>query len=257
MLQPMMTKGVILAGGKGTRLSPLTKVTNKHLLPVYDRQMICYPIESLIAAGIRDILIVTGRGHAGHFVELLESGQAYGARFSYAVQEEAGGIAHALQLAEHFVGNEKFIVLLGDNIFEHDLRPALDRFVRGDAGAMIFLKEVVDPRPYGVAVLANGKLTTIVEKPKDPPSNLAVVGMYCYAPEVFGIARALKPSARGELEITDVNNAFLQQGRLAHEVLDGWWGDAGESFESLLHATQHMAAKRLPVTTPAHVRIAQ
>lgn len=239
-----ITKGVILAGGKGTRLYPLTRVTNKHLLPVYDRPMICYAIESLIRAGIKDILIVTGRGHAGHFLELLESGQAYGARFSYAVQEEAGGIAQALQLAENFIGNEKFIVLLGDNLFDHDLGHVLDRFAGSSLPATIFLKEVENPRPYGVAVLnENKKLVQIFEKPQNPPSNLAVVGMYLYDHSVFSVARDLRPSARGEFEITDVNNHYLRAGTLDYEILDGWWGDAGESFQSLLEATLHMAQK--------------
>lgn len=240
-----ITKGVILAGGKGTRLHPLTRVTNKHLLPVYDRPMICYPIESLIRAGIRDILIVTGRGHAGHFLELLESGQSYGAHFSYAVQEEAGGIAQALRLAENFIGREKFIVLLGDNLFDHDLRPVLERFAHAAQSASIFLKAVSDPRPYGVAVFdEHKKLTAILEKPTQPPSNLAVVGLYLYDQSVFSVVRELKPSARGELEITDVNNHYLRAGALGYEILDGWWGDAGESFQSLFEATLHMARKK-------------
>ena len=239
-----ITKGVILAGGNGTRLHPLTRVTNKHLLPVYDRPMICYPIESLIQAGIKDILIVTGRGHAGHFVELLESGQAYGARFSYAVQEEAGGIAQALRLAESFIGAEKFIVLLGDNLFDQDLCPALERFAHSSKPASIFLKAVADPRPYGVAVINNGQLTGIIEKPAAPPSNLAVIGLYLYNESVFAVARELKPSGRGELEITDVNNHYLRTGALGYEILDGWWGDGGESFDSLVQATLHMVQKR-------------
>jgi len=239
-----ITKGVILAGGKGTRLHPLTRVTNKHLLPVYDRPMICYPIESLIRAGIKDILIVTGRGHAGHFVELLESGQAYGAHFSYAVQEEAGGIAQALQLAESFVGAGKFIVLLGDNLFDYDLRPAMERFADSPKQASIFLKAVSDPRPYGVAVISNDKLVEIIEKPAAPTSNLAVIGLYLYDESVFSVARELKPSGRGELEITDVNNHYLRAGTLGYEILDGWWGDSGESFDSLVQATLHMVQKK-------------
>jgi glucose-1-phosphate thymidylyltransferase len=238
-----ITKGVILAGGKGTRLSPLTKVTNKHLLPVYDKPMICYPIQSLIKAGITDILIVTGRGHAGHFVELLESGQDYGAHFSYAVQEEAGGIAQALQLSENFIKEEKFIVLLGDNLFDHPLEPALQNFESSNAKAAVFLKEVEDPRPYGVAVIENEKLVKIIEKPKDPPSNLAIVGMYMYDSSVFSVARNISPSARGELEITDVNNYYVERGEMSYSKITGWWGDAGESFNSLLSSAKHMASK--------------
>ncbi|MBI4280676.1 NTP transferase domain-containing protein [Candidatus Uhrbacteria bacterium] len=238
-----ITKGVILAGGRGTRLAPLTKVTNKHLLPVYDRPMIFYPIANLMAAGVTDILIVTGRGHAGHFVELLESGQSFHCRFSYAVQEEAGGIAQALQLAERFVDNERFITILGDNIFEHDLAPALDRFARQAAQASIFLKEVSDPRPYGVAVLEGERLVKIVEKPSTPISHLVVTGLYLYTPDVFSVVKQLRPSGRGELEITDVNNHYLARGTLAHEVLGGFWGDAGESFESLLSTSLYMAER--------------
>jgi len=242
-MQSKITKGVILAGGKGTRLSPLTKVTNKHLLPVYDRPMISYPIETLRKAGILDIMIVTGRGHAGHFVELLESGQNYGVDLRYAVQEEAGGIAQALQHAETFCGNERFAVILGDNLFDYDIAPAIDRFASSQAEASIFLKEVSNPRSYGIVALENGKVSQIIEKPQDPPSNLAVVGLYLYTPDVFSVAKNLKPSARGELEITDINNHYLHKGTLVHEVIDGWWGDAGESHQNLLEAANYIAKK--------------
>lgn len=238
-----ITKGVILAGGKGTRLSPLTKVTNKHLLPVYDKPMIYYPIETLVAAGIKDILIISGRGHAGHFLELLESGAQFGARFSYCVQKEAGGIAQALQLAEDFCAGEKFVVVLGDNIFEDNIASAVSDFSAQEKGAMIFLKSVPNPKSYGVAVIDGAKVSKIIEKPTEPPSDLAVTGLYMYDGNVFNIVRSLKPSARGELEITDVNNAYIARGELNYAVLKGWWGDAGESFDSYLQAGLLVAKK--------------
>lgn len=237
-------KGVILAGGQGTRLFPLTKVTNKHLLPIYDKPMIYYPIETLRQAGIRDIMIVSGRGHAGHFLELLESGKRMGVRFSYAVQEEAGGIAQALSLAEDFADGEKIVVMLGDNIIEDDIGPAVEDFRREDRGAKIFLKEVEDPRPYGVAEIEGGRVVHIEEKPKEPKSNLAVVGLYCYDGDVFNRIRKVKPSARGELEITDVNNMYIAEGAMGYEILKGFWGDGGESFESWLRATILVARKQ-------------
>jgi|SRR3989344_3202480 len=238
-----LMKGVILAGGKGTRLYPLTKVTNKHLLPVYNKPMIYYPIETLTGAGIADILIVSGRGHAGHFLELLESGKDFGARFSFAVQEEAGGIAQALALAEDFADGGKIAVMLGDNILEDDIGPAARAFEAQTRGARIFLKEVENPRSYGVAEIDGEKIRHIEEKPQEPKSNLAVAGIYLYDEHVFEIVRNLKPSARGELEITDVNNVYIERGEMYYELLKGWWGDGGESFESLLEASMLAARK--------------
>jgi len=236
-------KGIILAGGKGTRLLPLTKVTNKHLLPVYNKPMIYYPIETLRSAGITDIMIVSGKGHAGHFLELLESGAHMGVRLSYAVQEEAGGIAQALGLAEDFADGKKTVVVLGDNIFEDSILSAVEAFQKQEKGAKIFLKEVSHPRSYGVAEVADGKVLRIEEKPKEPKSNLAVTGLYFYDGRVFDIVRSSKPSARGELEITDVNNAYIEAGEMTYEILNGWWGDGGESFESWLRATLLVARK--------------
>ena len=205
--------------------------------------MIYYPIETLVNAGIRDILIVSGKGHAGHFLELLESGQHLGARLSYAVQEEAGGIAQALSLAEDFSDKDKLIVMLGDNILEDDIAPAMETFRKQEKGARIFLKEVEDPRSYGVAEVRDNKVVGIEEKPKEPKSNLAVVGLYMYDSRVFDIIKTLEPSGRGELEITDVNNAYIQDGEMYYETLKGWWGDGGESFQSLLEASA-LAAKK-------------
>lgn len=236
-------RGIILAGGKGTRLYPLTKVTNKHLLPVYNKPMIYYPLETLGRAGIRDVLLISGKGHAGHFLELLESGKHFGIRLSYAVQEEAGGIAQALSLAEDFSDHEKIVVMLGDNILEDDITPAVESFRRQKQGARIFLKEVENSRPYGVAEIKDEKVVGIEEKPEKPKSNLAVVGLYMYDGRVFDIITQLKPSSRGELEITDVNNAYIAAGEMYYEILKGWWGDGGESFESLLQASM-LAAKK-------------
>lgn len=223
-----------MAGGTGSRLSPLTKVTNKHLLPVYNKPMIYYPLHTLKQAGITNVLIVSGRGHAGSFLELLGSGEEMGMKLSYEVQEEAGGIAQALSLAENFVDGDKFVVVLGDNIIEDNLSEAFGKF---ENGAKIFLKEVVNPQSYGVAVIENEKIMEIVEKPQNPKSNLAVIGCYMYGHEVFERIRGLAPSARNELEITDLNNIYLQDGNLNFEVLKGFWGDCGESFDSLLDAS--------------------
>lgn len=233
-------KGVILAGGLGTRLSPLTKVTNKHLLPVYDKPMIMYPIDCLRNAGITDVLIVTGGKHAGAFVELLGNGKSVGLRkLSFAYQEGEGGIADALRLAEDFADGGKIAVVLGDNIIEGNIAASVEAFRKQEKGARILLKEVHDPHRFGVATLDKSdrsKVVKIVEKPKNPETNLAVIGIYMYDNQVFGIIGPLKPSARGELEITDVNNAYIQQGTMTAEVLQGWWTDAG-TFESLYHAT--------------------
>jgi glucose-1-phosphate thymidylyltransferase len=229
-------KGVILAGGLGSRLSPLTLVTNKHLLPIYNRPMIHYPIECLVKAGIEDILIVTGGDSAGDFLRLLGSGQEFGARLYYAYQKGEGGIADALRLAEAFVGQDRLAVILGDNLVERSIRPAADAFRAQPAGARILLKEVPDPERFGVAEVEGDRVIRIVEKPKEPRSRLAVTGIYFYDSQVFEMIHALKPSERGELEITDVNNSYLSRGELSFQTLDGWWSDAG-TFESLYHAS--------------------
>jgi glucose-1-phosphate thymidylyltransferase len=230
-------KGVILAGGLGTRLRPLTLVTNKHLLPVYDRPMIHYPIECLLNAGINEVLIVTGGEHAGDFLKLLKNGKQLGVRhLEYAYQEGEGGIADALKLAEEFADGDKICVILGDNIIEGNIRRAAADFYTQRSGAKLLLKEVPDPERFGVVKLdGQGRIVQIIEKPTDPPSSMAVTGIYMYDADVFSICRALVPSKRGELEITDVNNAYLQRGDLSHQVLEGWWTDAG-TFESLHHA---------------------
>ncbi|MCM8777060.1 MAG: sugar phosphate nucleotidyltransferase [Candidatus Omnitrophica bacterium] len=229
-------KGVVLAGGLGTRLYPLTKVTNKHLLPVYNKPMIYYPIQTLVDAGIKDILIVTGGNSAGDFLRLLGNGKEFGLKhLNYTYQEGEGGIAAALSLAEHFVGNNRFVVILGDNIIEKSIKKEVEVFKKQKEGARILLKEVENPERFGVAEIENGKIIKIIEKPKKPPSNLAVTGIYMYDSYAFDIIKTLKPSDRGELEITDVNNRYLQEGKLTFGILNGWWTDAG-TFESLLRA---------------------
>jgi glucose-1-phosphate thymidylyltransferase len=225
-------KGVILAGGTGSRLYPLTKVTNKHLLPVYDKPMIFYPIRTLLDAGIKEIMIVSGRGHAGHFLELLGSGADLGVKFTYEIQEEAGGIAQALGLAESFADDEDVAVILGDNIFQDNIKVDVSNF---KGGAKIFLKKVPDAHRFGVAELKGDKVIGIEEKPREPKSSFAVTGLYIYSNNVFKIIKTLKPSARGELEITDVNNYFVNKGTMEYRILDGFWSDAG-TFESLLRA---------------------
>jgi glucose-1-phosphate thymidylyltransferase len=238
-------KGVILAGGLGSRLRPLTLVTNKHLLPVYDKPMIYYPIGSLLNAGIRDILVVTGGEHAGDFLKLLRNGKHLGLRhLEFAYQEGEGGIADALKLAEDFADGEKICVVLGDNIIQWNLRKAAGSFFSQPTGAKILLKEVHDPERFGVARFEgdgpSSRIAEIIEKPKDPPSKYAVTGFYFYDPDVFRVCRDLKPSARGELEITDVNNYYLKRGDLTHDILEGWWTDAG-TFESLHRASNLVA----------------
>lgn len=228
-------KGVILAGGLGTRLSPLTKVTNKHLLAVYDQPMIHYPIQCLKNAGIEDILIVTGGNSAGDFLKLLGNGADFGVNLLYAYQKGEGGIAEALGLAERFAGGDRIIVVLGDNILEKTIKKPVADYIAQESGAKILLKEVNDPERFGVAELDGDHVTKIVEKPKDPKSNLAVIGVYMYDNSVFEIIKTLKPSDRGELEITDVNNAYIEKGNMTCGILDGWWTDAGQ-FESLYHA---------------------
>lgn len=232
-------KGVILAGGLGTRLMPCTKVTNKHLLTVYDKPMIYYPIRTLVSAGLEDIMIVTGGNNAGDFLRLLSNGREFGLKdISYTYQEGEGGIADALRLAENFVDNDKVVVMLGDNIIEDDISDAVREFEKQDIGARIFLKEVSDPERFGVAEVKEGKVINIEEKPKKPKSNYAVVGLYMYDSDVFEIIETLKPSDRGELEITDVNNEYIRRGTMKYSILEGWWADAGTSFESLFRAGQ-------------------
>lgn len=230
-------KGIILAGGTGSRLYPLTKVTNKHLLPVGKYPMIYYPIHKLKEAGIEEILVVTGVEHMGDVVTLLGSGKEIGVRFTYKVQDEAGGIAQALNLAEHFVGNDKCVVILGDNIFRKDISEFVQNFERQGQGAKILIKSVNDPNRFGVAELSGDKIVSIEEKPKNPKSTFAVTGIYMYDNEVFDIVKTLKPSGRGELEITDVNNEYIKRQTLTYDILDGWWTDAG-TFESLVRANE-------------------
>lgn len=234
-------KGVILAGGLGSRLRPLTNVTNKHLLPVYDRPMIFYPLEKLVAAGIRDILIVTGGNDAGDFLRLIGNGATFGLKHvNYTYQKGEGGIAEALSLAEHFADGEKLVVILGDNIFKDDITPYVEAYKRQPVGAKILLKKVPDPERFGVAVVRSGRVLGIQEKPKKPTSNYIVTGIYFYDAQVFKIVKTLKPSRRGELEITDVNNAYIRQNQMSYNVLREWWSDCG-TFESLFRASQLIA----------------
>ncbi|MBU0517531.1 NTP transferase domain-containing protein [bacterium] len=232
-------KGIVLAGGSGSRLFPLTKVTNKHLLPVGSVPMIYHPIGKLLEAGITEILIVTGIEHIGHVVSLLGSGSRFGCEFTYRVQDEAGGIAQALALARHFAFGDRMVALLGDNIFADPLTEYVKNFAVQKSGARIILKEVHDPERFGVAELDGDQVVGIEEKPSHPKSNLAVTGVYMYDSQVFEIARNLKPSIRGELEITDVNNAYIQREELACDIFGGWWTDAG-TFESLNHANEQL-----------------
>lgn len=239
-------KGIVLAGGLGTRLRPLTTVTNKHLLPIYNKPMIYYPIETLVNAGIRDVLIVTGGNNAGEFLRLLGNGKAFGLKHvNYTYQEGEGGIADALRLAEFFCSGEKVCVILGDNIIEKDIVQATQAFEKQDVGAKILLKEVLDPQRFGVPVFENDKIIRIEEKPKLPRSHYAVTGIYFYDSNVFNLIRPLKPSSRGELEISDVNNAYIERGEMTWDILDGWWTDAG-TFDSLLLANQLVSKISLP-----------
>ena len=236
-------EGVILAGGLGSRLLPLTKVTNKHLLPVYDRPMIYYPIQTLVDAGIRDILLVTGGNSAGDFLRLLGNGQEFGLEHvNYTYQEGEGGIADALRLARFFVGNDRIVVVLGDNIIQDSIASYVRNFEQQESGAKILLKEVEDPQRFGVAQLEDGRVIGIEEKPAKPKSNLAVTGIYMYDAAVFDIIETLEPSDRNELEITDVNNDYIRRGLMTYDLLDGWWTDAG-TFESL-HKAGNLAADR-------------
>ena len=234
-------KGVILAGGLGTRLYPLTKITNKHLLPVHDKPMIYYPLQTLVNAGIRDILIVTGGNNAGDFLRLLGNGKEFGLQhINYTYQEGEGRIAAALNLAEYFSAQEKICVILGDNIIEYNICKAVRDFEKQENGAKILLKEVPDPQRFGVAEINGDRIVRIEEKPKTPRSRLAVIGIYMFDPTVFSIIKTLKPSDRGELEITDVNNEYIRRGNMTFDILDGWWTDAG-TFDSLLRSSNLVA----------------
>ena len=237
-------KGVVLAGGTGSRLFPLTKITNKHLLPIYDKPMIYYPIQTLVDAGIRDILVVTGGRNAGDFLRLLANGKEFGlTHLDFTYQEGEGGIAEALALAEHFADGRKLCVILGDNIIEGTIKSAVEDFRNQERGAKILLKEVPDAERFGVAELRDKRIVGIEEKPKRPKSNYAVTGFYMYDATVFEKVRTLVPSLRGELEITDVNNAYIREGTMTYAHLDGWWTDAG-TFDSLLRAANLVAETR-------------
>ena len=229
-------KGVILAGGKGTRLHPLTRITNKHLLPIYDRPMVTYAIEALVKAGVTELMLVTGGTHAGEFFRLLGDGHEYGiGRLSYAYQEQEGGIAEALGLAERFVGGDRSVVMLADNVFQRSLRAAIENFERQRSGARILLARLEEPehlRHLGVPELNGDRVVRIVEKPQEPPSEFAVTGVYFYDEAVWRVLPTLEPSGRGELEITDVNNWYVEQRQMEFDVVDGFWGDAGESIDA-------------------------
>ena len=260
----MLMKGVVLAGGTGSRLFPLTKITNKHLLPIFDRPMIYFPIQTLVDAGIRDILIVTGGRNSGDFLRLLANGKQFGLKhINYTYQEGEGGIADALDLAEHFADGQKICVVLGDNIIEGNIREAADRFRQQPAGAHILLKDVPDAERFGVAEVSGGRIVGIEEKPARPKSNRAVTGIYMYDASVFEKIKTLVPSNRGELEITDVNNAYIREGTMTFSDLEGWWTDAG-TFDSLLRAAnlvaQSVARKQahagaMPATVEGAARI--
>src|SRR5437764_159840 len=247
-------KGVVLAGGLGTRLYPLTKVTNKHLLPVYDKPMIYYPIQTLVNADIRDILLVTGGTNSGDFLRLLGNGKGFGLQhLNYTYQEGEGGIAAALSLAEYFADDGPICVVLGDNLIEKNIIAAARAYEKQGGGAKILLKEVKDPQRFGVPVLEGDRIVRIEEKPKEPKSPFAVTGIYFYDQQVFDIIRTLKPSGRGELEITDVNNAYIKREEMTWEELEGWWTDAG-TFESLLRASNLVAqtgANKMELPQPA------
>src|SRR3979490_2934616 len=247
-------KGVVLAGGTGSRLNPLTRVTNKHLLPVFDKPMVYYPIQTLVNAGIQEILLVTGGKNAGEFLRLLGNGRDFGLKHvNYTYQEGEGGIAEALGLAEHFADGEPVCVVLGDNIIENNVRNAVENFKKQVRGAKILLKEVQDAERFGVAEIRGDRVVSIEEKPRKPKSNYAVIGIYLYDSTVFQKIRRLKPSGRGELEITDVNNFYIEENKLTYEMMDGWWTDAG-TFESLLHANNLVAgsgANKMPGKHPA------
>ncbi|TSC95200.1 MAG: dTDP-glucose pyrophosphorylase [Parcubacteria group bacterium Licking1014_1] len=238
-------KGIILAGGTGTRLLPCTQLTNKHLLPVYNKPMIYYPLETLTSAGIKDILIVTGGNNPGDFLKLLKNGKNFGLKeIHFLYQEGAGGIAEALGLAEDFADNQKIAVILGDNIFEKNIEKYVNDFERQEKGAKLFFKEIQDPERFGVGEFKDGKLVDIEEKPKQPKSNFACTGLYMYDDQVFDVIKTLKPSQRGELEITDVNNFYINQGTTTAEILEGFWSDAG-TFKTLFESAEFMREKEL------------
>lgn len=235
-------KGIVLAGGTGSRLHPLTKITNKHLLPVYDKPMIYYPIQTLVNAGLKDIMIVTGGENAGDFLRLLGNGRKFGLKhLHYTYQERAGGIAEALGLTEDFADNEPIVLMLGDNIIEGHIEASVEAFRKQKTGARILLKEVDNPQSYGVPEIEGDRIVEIVEKPAHPKSSYAVIGIYMYDARVFNIIKTLKPSHRGELEITDVNNVYIRSGEMKFDLLEGWWADAGESIEYLLKANNLVA----------------
>lgn len=237
-------KGIVLAGGLGSRLFPLTKITNKHLLPVYKKPMVYYPIERLVEAGIKDIMVVTGGHHAGDFLRLLGNGNEFGLKqINYAYQEKEGGIAEALSLAEHFVDGDKTVVILGDNIIEKSIKKEVKEFANQTRGARILIRDVPNPERFGVVEFEGNKITRIVEKPKKPKTNYVVTGIYMYDSQVFDFIKKLEPSRRGELEITDVNNMYIKKGQLTYSKLNGWWTDAG-TFESLLRANNLVAKTR-------------
>jgi glucose-1-phosphate thymidylyltransferase len=238
-------KGVVLAGGEGTRLHPLTRITNKHLLPIYDRPMVAYAIEALVKAGITELMVVTGGTHAGEFLRLLGNGHEYGIdRLSYAYQDRPGGIAEALGLAERFADGDRIVVMLADNVIGRSIRPAVENFEKQQRGARILLAQIDDPahlRHLGVPELdGDGRIRRIVEKPVDPPSQLAVTGIYLYDADVFRMIPTLEPSGRGELEITDVNNRYIEDGVMEYEVVEGFWGDAGESIDAYYAVNDHV-----------------
>ncbi|MBU1037206.1 NTP transferase domain-containing protein [Patescibacteria group bacterium] len=237
-------RGIILAGGTATRLKPLTEVVNKHLLPVYNKPVIYYTLEKMAQAGIKDVLITTGAEHSGEFLNLLRSGKEFGLQISYEVQDEPRGLSDAVSLAEDFADNKKILVILGDNVFSHDLRPAVEKFKQQEKGAMIFAIPMKNPSQYGVVEIKEGKVVSLEEKPKNPKSDLVQTGIYMYDNQVFNLIKTLKPSTRGELEITDLNNLYLKQGQLSCEIMSGWWVDIGTSFDELYRANKLVAEKK-------------
>ena len=250
-------KGVVLAGGLGTRLGALTRITNKHLLPIYDRPMIYYPIQTLVEAGIQEIMVVTGGNNAGDFLRLLGNGEEFGLkRLHYTYQRGEGGIAAALSLAEQFVDGDRVVVILGDNLVEQSIQPHVERFAAQRAGAKILLKEVDDPERFGVAELSDGRIVGIEEKPARPKSQYVVTGIYLYDAHVFEIIQTLRPSGRGELEVTDVNNAYIRDGQMTYDILEGWWTDAGlpETLYRAASLVRQQAFRRGEVHEPEAAR---
>jgi glucose-1-phosphate thymidylyltransferase len=251
-------KGVILAGGSGSRLHPLTRITNKHLLPLYDQPMIYYPIQTLVQAGIKEIMLVTGGNNAGDFLRLLGDGHQFGlSQLSYAYQERAGGIAEAIGLAERFVDGERIIVMLGDNIVQGSIRHSVENFGRQRSGARILLAEVEHPESYGVPLIEGERIIFIQEKPQYPRSRYAVTGIYMYDSAVWDVVRTLRPSGRGELEVTDINNAYIDRGAMEFDLLDCWWGDAGESIDAYAQTFQLLAERAASRTAVAAEKLAR